>query len=665
MDGSIKFQILALAVLVVIFIDFLRSKRLPLISTNTFFLFWGASLINIAADLASYYTLNRMESLPAWVNTIMHQLYIGSLDVVVFLLFIYVSFLSGAQKRIAKPVLFAFSLPFLVSVFFAVFMPNLIYYHVDDLGAYSYGPTVTVFYVTVAIYIVATFVLLLRKKNAYSKDDGGIGDLLPDFKRARISVLVGLSIWVAVALVQFITKYWLISAMGVSLMVMYVYIRFENPREYEDAEIGTFSRRAFHIMVPEMFARKKNFFMVNFTIDDVDQIQKVMGYEQAKVVLRQAAEQISFALPGVNLYHSRSYTLTAFIQNRKQLDMLASGSELWNFKCNTTTADGVFTPNYHLTILECPKYAENVDELYDTLDYCLSQPSLRGSGKIYYINDEIIEKKNYRMAVLGILNEAVRNKAFNVVYQPIYSATKKRFSSAEALVRLQDTTTVGFISPEYFIPLAEENGLIGEIGNIVFEKVCAFAARTKLWQMGIDYIEVNLSGVQSVDIGIVAQLTKIMTKYGVHPGFFNLEITETASTDGGDMLEYNMERFRQLGCHFSMDDFGTGYSNLAQMAKVHFELVKLDKSLIWPCFGEDPDEPMIILSSCIDMILRLGVKIVAEGVETQEQAQMLIEKGVEYLQGYFFSRPVGEEEFLEKVKLALSKPLLAIDTATK
>ncbi len=648
--GSLKFQILAIAVLVVIFVDYMRSKRLPIISTQTFFMFWGASMINLGADIGTYYILYNLDTIPDWVTRLAHQVYIGSLDILVFLLFLYVFFLSGEQKRISKKALFAFSLPFCVTIAFALFAP--IYYQVDERGAYSYGPMVTVFYASVALYVIAIFILLLRKKDSYS--ESGSAELLADYKRARVSIFVGLCIWIVVALIQFVTKYWLISAMGVSLMVMYVYIRFENPREYEDAETGTFSRRAFHIMMPEMFARKKSFYMVNFTIDDVEQIQKVMGYDQAKVILRQAAEQISFAIPNISLYHSRSYTLTAFIENKEDLDKLASGSELWNFKCNTTTADGMFTPHYHLTIIECPKYAQKVDEAYDTLDYCLNEPSLRGSGKIYFINEEIIEKKNYRMEVLGILNKAVKDKAFDVVYQPIYSASKKRFSSAEALVRLQDTTTVGFISPEFFIPLAEEQGLIKEIGHIVFEKVCNFAAREKLWQLGIDYIEVNLSGVQSVDIGIVAQLSKLMTQYGVHPGFFNLEITETASIDGGDMLQYNMDRFRQMGCHFSMDDFGTGYSNLAQMAKVHFELVKLDKSLLWPCFGEDPEEPLIILNSCIDMILRLGVKIVAEGVETREQVDLLIEKGVEYLQGYYFSRPIGEKDFVAKIKESLN-----------
>ncbi|MBE6901894.1 MAG: EAL domain-containing protein [Ruminococcaceae bacterium] len=654
MEISFKFQILAIGVLMVILVDYLFSKRLPLISTKTFTLFWAASFFNLLFDILSVYTLNNMDTVPEWVNRLVHQFFIGSLDATVFLLFIYVCFISGAQKRLPKILVFAFSLPFLISVVFAMFAP--LYYEINDFGAYSYGPMVNVFYISIAIYIVSIFVILFKKNNAYI-GESKISDILPDFKRARVSIVVGLCIWIAVALIQFITRYWLISGMGVSLMAMYVYMRFENPREYSDSETGTYNRRAFHIMVPEMYARKKPFYMVSFTIDNIEQIQKSMGYDMTKSVLKQAAKQIAFAIPGVRLYHSRSHTLTAFIEERQQLDNLASGSELWNFKCTASTEDGIFFPTYHLTIMECPKYAANTEEAYDTLDYCLSQPSLRGEGKIYYITDEIIEQKNYRMAVLGVLTKAVKERAFNVVFQPIYSAAKKRYASAEALVRLQDTTTVGFISPEYFIPLAEEQGLIGQIGNIVFEKVCDFAAREKLWQLGIDYIEVNLSGVQSVDISLVATLTGIMRKYGVHPGFFNLEITETASIDGGDMLAHNMEQLRRMGCHFSMDDFGTGYSNLAQMAKVHFELIKLDKSLIWPCFGEDQDteEPRIILDSCIDMILRLGVNIVAEGVETAEQAELLISKGVEYLQGYHFCRPVGEAEFVSAVKEMLAK----------
>ena len=159
--------------------------------------------------------------------------------------------------------------------------------------------------------------------------------------------------------------------------------------------------------------------------------------------------------------------------------------------------------------------------------------------------------------------------------------------------------------------------------------------------------------MQSVDPALPAQLMSVMHKYGIQPKFINLEITETASIDGGEMLDVNMKRLRSLGCHFSMDDFGTGYSNLAKMAKVHFELVKLDKSLIWPAFGENPGEPMVILNSCIAMILQLGAHIVAEGVETQEQADFLTEQGVNYLQGYYYSKPISGDTFLEKLSAAV------------
>ena len=645
MELNMKFQLLALAVIGIVIIDYTRSKRLPIMSTRIFGVFMVTAGVNILADIWSYYTLTHMSVVGEVHNRLAHQVLIGSLDIFVYLLFLYVYYLAGAQKRLQWLKLMLTFLPFLGAFGFAMFAP--LHYVDDDIGSYAHGAMLNVFYLAICIYVVAIIVVLFRKNKAYSR--ASMSNILPSYRRAKVTILVGLAIWIAVTVVQFITKYWLISGIGVALMVLYIYINFENPREYTDSEINTFSQRAFHIMVPEMLARGKSFYLVNLYIDEVEQLHKVLGYEQTREIMRSAAKQIRSAMPGMRIYHSGSYVLSVFFDTREELDKLIMHSESWNFS-HRTVDGGSVSLLYHISVMECPKYAATVDDVYDTLDYSMKDKEHHENGKIYFVTDEMVEKKNFRLAVLAVLTEAVKNKAFDVVYQPIYSAEKKCFASAEALVRLQDEQTLGYVSPEFFIPLAEEKGLIGEIGNIVFEKVCSFAAREKLWELGLDYIEVNLSGMQSVDLGLVAQLTGIMKKYGVRPEFFNLEITETASVDGGEMLRYNMDALRRAGCHFSMDDFGTGYSNLSQMAKVHFELVKLDKSLIWPCFDENAEEPSIILNSCIDMILQLGVKIVAEGVETREQAELLIEKGVAYLQGYYFSRPVGEEEFIAKVK---------------
>lgn len=639
-DISFKCQILAVLSVLIVIVDFFRSKRLPLRSTKVFGCFLIVCFFNLFADMASVFTVMNYQNINPALNRFIHMLFYCSIELMSLTLFLYVFYLFGAQKRFSKRQVLLCAVPCVLAAIGSSLTP--IYYVSDEQGAYSYGPALVILYAAVVIYIVGIYVILFRKcKQQYHSD------VMNDFQKARITIAIGLGIWIVVALIQYITKYLLISSIGNCLMVLYIYLCFENPKRYADEETDTLNRSAFHIMVPEMLARKKPFWLVSFTIDDNEQISKSMGYDQMKVILRTAVAQLKTVMPKSKFFHSRSNTLSLFLSSTDELEALLKKAGSSSFAVEY--GSGTFTPQYHITVLECPKYAETPDEIYDTLDHVLSHHHKHENGKVLYIDENTIKDKNYRKNVLAVLTKAVQNKAFNVVYQPIYSTKDKRFASAEALVRLQDCGKLGFISPEVFIPMAEEQGLVAEIGSIVFEKVCSFAAENKLWEKGINYIEVNLSGMQSVDPSLPAQLTSVMQKYGIEPKFINLEITETASIDGGELLDMNMKRLRSLGCHFSMDDFGTGYSNLAQMARVHFELVKLDKSLIWPAFGESPDEPMVILNSCIAMILQLGAHIVAEGVETKEQAEFLTERGVNYLQGYYFSKPISGEAFLEKI----------------
>ena len=642
-DISFRVQSLALAVVILLIIDFLKNKKLPLRSTVVFgcFLFVGA--FNLVADFVSYFTLLNYQVVPGWVNRIVHIAFIGSLELLTVCLFLYVFYLQGAQKRLLKWQVILAVTPFVLAAVTSVFAP--IEYVVDEHGAYSTGLMVYILYGSIVVYVLATCVLLFRKNNTVSKESNA------NYTRARITVAVGLGIWIVVALIQFITKYVLISSIGNSLMLLYIYLNFENPKRYADDETDTLNRQAFHIMVSEMLARRRTFWLVNFTVDDNDQISRSMGYDVMKVILRTAADRLRTVVPRSGFFHSRSNTLSVFVSDRDQLDALLKRAGTADFQVPWN--NGTFKPQYHITIMECPKYGGTSDEIYDTMGYVMEHHRHHEKGHVLWVDEETIRNRDYSKQVLAVLTKAVQEKAFDVVYQPIWSTQENRFASAEALVRLQDCGDLGFISPEIFIPMAEQHGMIGEIGSIVFEKVCSFASENRLWEKGVNYIEVNLSGMQSVDPALPAQLMSVMHKYGIQPKFINLEITETASIDGGEMLDVNMKRLRSLGCHFSMDDFGTGYSNLAKMAKVHFELVKLDKSLIWPAFGEKPEEPMVILNSCISMILQLGAHIVAEGVETQEQADFLTEQGVNYLQGYYYSKPISGDTFLEKLSAAV------------
>lgn len=145
------------------------------------------------------------------------------------------------------------------------------------------------------------------------------------------------------------------------------------------------------------------------------------------------------------------------------------------------------------------------------------------------------------------------------------------------------------------------------------------------------------------------RLTKILAEYDIPPAFINLEITETAALDSGEAFDTNVSALRESGFSFSMDDFGTGYSNLSQMNQMRYDLVKMDKSIIWDAFGKGNEKSEHLLASVIRLLKAINVKIVAEGVETKEMTDYLTERGVDYLQGYYFSKPVNEDKFLEVI----------------
>ena len=142
---------------------------------------------------------------------------------------------------------------------------------------------------------------------------------------------------------------------------------------------------------------------------------------------------------------------------------------------------------------------------------------------------------------------------------------------------------------------------------------------------------------------------------GISPDCINLEITETATAEASQKLLDNIQLLKGIGCSFSMDDFGTGYSNLSQMAEIDYDLIKIDKSLIWPCFDkniekEKMEKAMVLLSNIITLVQKLDSGIVAEGVETEEMARVLTELNVKYLQGFYFSKPISEKEFKKYVQ---------------
>jgi EAL domain-containing protein (putative c-di-GMP-specific phosphodiesterase class I) len=224
---------------------------------------------------------------------------------------------------------------------------------------------------------------------------------------------------------------------------------------------------------------------------------------------------------------------------------------------------------------------------------------------------------------------------------------KGHFSSAEALVRIRDVDG-SIVPPGQFISVAEETGLIDQLGERVFEKVCQFIQRERIWKFEIEYIEVNLSVRQCEARALAGKYQAIMEQYDIKPSMINLEVTESASIRRRNVLIQNMEKLIEYGVSFSLDDFGNGESNLNYIVDMPVEIVKFDRDMTKSYF--DNSKGRLVMETVTRMILNLGLKIVSEGVETEEQLETMKQLGVQYIQGFYFSKPLPQDEFIRFVK---------------
>ena len=241
---------------------------------------------------------------------------------------------------------------------------------------------------------------------------------------------------------------------------------------------------------------------------------------------------------------------------------------------------------------------------------------------------------------------AFSKRKIEVYFQPIYSNNELSFTSAEALVRLKDEDGK-LIYPGDFIEDMEADGRIIELGQIVFEEVCKFISENDMEKLGLHYIEVNLSAVQCMQENLAITYINIMKKYKVDPKYINLEITETAHSTRKTLLR-NMNTLTKFGVSFSLDDFGTGNSNLNYVIEMPVNIVKFDKTMVNSYF--ENKIASFVMNSAVDMIKGLGHKIVFEGIEEEIQIDQLKILKVDYIQGYFYSKPIDKLKFVDFIK---------------
>ena len=289
-----------------------------------------------------------------------------------------------------------------------------------------------------------------------------------------------------------------------------------------------------------------------------------------------------------------------------------------------------------------PNDASNPTELVKSADQAMFSSKRRGGNRYGFFTSSMLEHAMQRRRMLSDLRIALNQHQFRLLYQPIVSLADGNIIKAEALLRWEHPE-LGTIGPTDFIPLAEESGLIDAIGNWAFREA---AMQVKRWrdEDGIELqVSVNRSAKQFYSNNNPDDWLEYLAQIGLPGDLITIEITESMILDSNPKVSSQLDRYRAAGIRISIDDFGTGYSSLSYLKKFKANFIKIDQSFVHD-LEIDPRD-LALSEAIIMMSHKLGFKVIAEGIETEEQKRILLAAGCDYGQGYLFARPLTAEDF--------------------
>jgi EAL domain-containing protein (putative c-di-GMP-specific phosphodiesterase class I) len=285
-------------------------------------------------------------------------------------------------------------------------------------------------------------------------------------------------------------------------------------------------------------------------------------------------------------------------------------------------------------------------------DLALYRSKQAGRNRFAFFEAKMGEELRMRQSAEDELRTAIENNELELLYQPIISSTDSKIICVEALARWRHKT-YGLLSADSFIPLAEERGLIVQLGEWALRRACADAMR---WP-GIK-VAINVSPIQFRQKDFVASVNHVLTDSGIDAQRVELELTEGVIIADADLAEHSMIDLRALGVHMVLDDFGTGYSSLIYLRRFAFDKIKIDRSFLESM--EESGESAIIVRSIVDLGRSLGLRVTAEGIETEEQARFLRSINCDELQGFLFARPMSVEDIDRRLEEQNAPVLLPV-----
>jgi diguanylate cyclase (GGDEF)-like protein len=622
-DGNALFLLFMLAILT----EMLHCIKCEKNSIEIFFsrivmIYTGTLLLLIARKIVILFLSN--EPVLFFINT----MYIFSFPLMLFLWLHFQIKIQGLPKNPGRIIICIALLPlamFLAMAILNLFSKDFLYFNPDFTLAPSFGKTLL--FAICFVYSLTTLILELTHHTQLVHSNFHLLSIFP--------FLIFLS-----TLVFYLTdqSQFLTAAISVTIIVTFIVIK--GWANTFDRITALPHRQPFISDLTKILNHKAKGCILITDIVNFKYFNKKFGQEKGNSLLGKIGEYLKVTYSNCQVYRINGDQF-AIIAKNVSLELaytyanaiIDRFSSVWNLGNLSVPVD------IRLLLVSFPDQVGTIDQAINAIDYALAIAKTK-SNPITVYSHEMLQERQRNQEIEEALKRSFNNSQFYLLYQPVFSSQNGTIVSAEALVRIHDTI-LKELQPSEFIPIAEQSGMIEQITYWIIQQVCDVWKEMDPKQVTLQDIAINLSTLHFLAPEMKDQILEIITRNGISPSRISFEITESLVINSFEKVEKVMHCLSKKGINFSLDDYGTGYSNIEYLMELPFKTVKLDRSII-----KRYDTHYVLLSSLVLMLHRIGMEIIAEGVESEQQYQVLKDIGVDKIQGFLFSKPLSKNQFL-------------------
>ncbi len=637
---NLSIEYISLIIILIVILSFIWNKEIPSLQYRVFQCIYFGTFFSIVATITTTITSRHFTKLPLWLLEANKTIYFLLVPIVTVCLFFYsvvITQTSTTKKNIDKR-WYLTAIPYGIYIIFV--LSNYIFHHIfyfSPIVGYSRGPFFEITYVIAIIYFIGIILIAFLTRKTSKRN-------------ISLILFINVLLAVAVSIYQFFNKTTLVAGFASlsGTLISFLYVQTSNATT--DKLTNVLNRQSLMYHMYRKSKIKQNFSLFVYSIQNFKVINERFGLTIGDATIERIAQilQSQFPKNKVFRYSGDEFAILApTVDERfeKRID-----------EAYTILSNGIPVHERNLklsfvyTRVDYPEFSKNIKTLISTADYAISLLKEKSYKNNFLYDNSISKIMQYDTKIIDVLKSSLEHNYFEVYYQPIYSSEKGTFTQCEALIRLSGEYYNKYF-PNDFIPVAEKTGIIVEMTYVIIEKVCKdfrYLIDTYGDSLEISSISINFPYKIFYQSNLLERTVSILEQYAISPSQIKIEITERSLISDEDIVKNAIEKMQNKGFLFELDDFGVEYSNMSVLLRLPINILKIDKSLL--TISIETEQRRIFFSNLIKGIHAIGINVIVEGVENNEQLDFIQSCGCEYVQGYVFSKPLPLQDFIEFIK---------------